>query len=60
MRACFMGQNVTALGFGVAILHTPRLPDPETPMGEKPVPPDDLSLPGQGEKSPIQRTPEPA
>jgi hypothetical protein len=24
-----MGQNVTALGYGVAMLHTPRLPDPE-------------------------------
>ena len=25
MRACFLGQSVTALGFGVATLQTPRL-----------------------------------
>jgi hypothetical protein len=30
MRACFLGQNVTALGFGVAMLQTPPLPEPET------------------------------
>jgi hypothetical protein len=37
MRACFLGQNVTALGFGVAMLQTPPLPEPETPPrdGEK-------------------------
>jgi hypothetical protein len=29
MRACFLGQNVTALGFGVAMLQTPPLPEPE-------------------------------
>ena len=29
MRACFLGQNVTALGFGVALLQTPPLPEPE-------------------------------
>jgi hypothetical protein len=28
MRACFLGQNVTALGFGVAMLQTPPLPEP--------------------------------
>ena len=60
MRACFLGHNVTRLGYGVAILHTPRLPDPEPPIGERPVPPDDLALPGESPKSPIQRTPEPA
>jgi len=31
MRACFLGQNVTVLGFGVAMLQTPPLPAPETP-----------------------------
>lgn len=31
MRACFLGQNVTALGFGVAMLQTPPLPEPEPP-----------------------------
>jgi hypothetical protein len=30
MRACFLGQNVTALGFGVAMLQTPPLPEAET------------------------------
>jgi len=34
MRACFLGQNVTALGFGVAMLQTPPLPEPEP--GKKP------------------------
>lgn len=28
MRACFLGQNVTGLGFGVAMLQTPPLPEP--------------------------------
>jgi hypothetical protein len=31
MRACFLGQNVTALGFGVAMLQTSPLAEPETP-----------------------------
>jgi len=34
MRACFLGQNVCALGFGVATLQTPPLlsePDGSTP-----------------------------
>jgi|GEM_PF-5373832 len=34
MRACFLGQNVTALGFGIAMLQTPPLPEPEP---EKPL-----------------------
>jgi len=30
MRACFLGQNVCALGFGVATLQTPPLlPEPD-------------------------------
>jgi hypothetical protein len=28
MRACFLGQNVCALGFGVATLQTPKLEVP--------------------------------
>jgi hypothetical protein len=32
MRACFLGQNVTALGFGVAMLQTPPLPEPQQPL----------------------------
>ncbi len=38
MRACFLGQNVTALGFGVAMLQTPPLPEPEPaqPPARKP------------------------
>jgi hypothetical protein len=45
MRACFLGQNVTALGFGVAMLQTPPLPEPEPPenpvkdAGDPPSPP---------------------
>jgi hypothetical protein len=35
MRACFLGQNICGLGFGVATLRTPPLvmdqPAPETP-----------------------------
>lgn len=27
MRACFLGQNVCALGNGIAILQTPRVED---------------------------------
>ena len=29
MRACFLGQNVCALGFGVAMVQTPPLHEPE-------------------------------
>jgi hypothetical protein len=36
MRACFLGQNICALGFGVATLRAPPLvmdqPAPETPL----------------------------
>jgi hypothetical protein len=35
MRACFLGENVCALGFGVAIVQTPPLHEPES--GEPPV-----------------------
>jgi hypothetical protein len=38
MRACFLGQNICALGFGVATLQMPPVPlDEET---GKPVEPD--------------------
>jgi hypothetical protein len=30
MRACFLGENVCALGFGVAIVQTPPLHEPES------------------------------
>ena len=30
MRACFLGQNVCALGYGVAMLQSPPLLDEET------------------------------
>lgn len=30
MRACFLGQNVCALGYGVATLQTPPLQDEDT------------------------------
>ena len=60
MRACFMGQNVTALGFGVAILHSPRLPDPVPHPGEMPVQPEGQDAPLPGENAPAPRLPEPA
>ena len=31
MRACFLGQNICALGFGVAIIQTPPLQEPSEP-----------------------------
>jgi len=56
MRACFLGQNVTALGFGVAMLQTPPLPEPELPgekepAAEKPVPPPAGAAPKIGEEA---------
>ena len=32
MRACFLGQNVCALGYGVALVQSP--PAPEEPQAE--------------------------
>jgi len=59
MRACFLGQNITKLGYGVAILHTPRLPDPPSPQPEdQPAPAD--NPPPAGENSSARRAPEPA
>lgn len=37
MRACFLGQNVCALGFGVATLQTPRPSEPAEDAGS-PIP----------------------
>jgi hypothetical protein len=31
MRACFLGQNVCALGNGIAVLHIPALPSESEP-----------------------------
>ncbi len=28
MRACFLGQNICSLGFGVALVQSPAVPDP--------------------------------
>jgi hypothetical protein len=57
MRACFLGQNVTALGFGVAMLQTQPLPDPEP--AENPVKDasDPQPTPAAAQTS---KTPEPA
>ena len=30
MRACFLGQNICALGYGVAMVQSPQLREPET------------------------------
>ena len=36
MRACFLGQHVCALGFGIATLQLPPLPPPpEKPKAKK-------------------------
>jgi hypothetical protein len=36
MRACFLGQNVCALGYGVAMVQTlPETPDPGRPDSEE-------------------------
>ena len=36
MRACFLGQNICSLGYGVAILQAPRLEvdEPVRPLSE--------------------------
>jgi hypothetical protein len=45
MRACFLGQNVCTLGFGVAMVQTPPLHEPQEGEVEiKPLAPDDLPL----------------
>ena len=44
MRACFLGENVCALGFGVAIIQTPPLHEPETAESVTTLLPPDLPL----------------
>jgi len=41
MRACFLGQNVCALGFGVAMVQSPPAPDEPKPNAPLPLAPDD-------------------
>jgi len=41
MRACFLGQNICALGFGVAMLQTRPLSEEPHPMD-----PDESGAPG--------------
>lgn len=58
MRACFLGQNICNLGYGVAILQAPRLvldaPVPVPSEAEKHVSPDPaLGIP----KAPIGSRP---
>lgn len=44
MRACFLGQNICGLGYGVATLQAPRLvmdePVRKLSQAEKPISPD--------------------
>jgi hypothetical protein len=52
MRACFLGQNVCALGFGVAVVQSPPLEQPwEQPA--QPLELKDGSTPPQAE-NPLQ------
>jgi hypothetical protein len=48
MRACFLGQNICGLGFGVATLRTPPLVM-DQPASE--LPPDRIFQPESGEDS---------
>jgi hypothetical protein len=53
MRACFLGQNVCALGYGVAMVQTPPLtpadqkPDSVTPVPSEMDPKDFIPLPNR-------------
>ena len=43
MRACFLAQNVCALGYGVAMVQTPALaPEPKPPANDSLAPKDVL------------------
>jgi len=54
MRACFLGQNVCALGFGVATLQTPRmLEEPAKPDVTSIHPRDEIST-GCGAAAPLR------
>ena len=39
MRACFLGRNVCALGYGVATLQTPPLHESQLDENGRPLPP---------------------
>ncbi len=57
MRACFLGQNICALGFGVATLQTPPLLlDEET---GKPVAANDEHVTQAGDKPADRQPPSP-
>ena len=46
MRACFLGQNVCALGYGVAMVQTlplPENPDAKTRDSDPAIPPPDVA-----------------
>jgi hypothetical protein len=61
MRACFLGQNVTALGFGVAMLQTqPQAAEPplENQWRSHPEPEPQQKADAATEKAP--KPPEPA
>ena len=38
MRACFLGQNICALGYGVAMVQTPPLDEPPPLESASPAP----------------------
>jgi hypothetical protein len=48
MRACFLGQNVCALGYGVATLQTPPLHDANENTAPGQRPPYPLVIPSDG------------
>ncbi len=50
MRACFLGQSVCALGYGVAMLQTPPLNEPDDcqPSGPRPAYP--VVMPSDGQE----------
>jgi hypothetical protein len=48
MRACFLGQNICALGYGVATLQTQPLQGAEENDPSRPRPPYPLVLPANG------------
>jgi len=50
MRACFLGQNICALGYGVATLQSPPLVDEDTGA------PHDGQFPGKHDRALALRT----
>jgi hypothetical protein len=49
MRACFLGRNICALGYGVAIVQTPPLADSEDDK-PGPRPPYPVVMPADGQE----------